>query len=235
MANQGDDMAACREISRAEMDDWSVMSQQRWGAAFARGYFDREVTPIPSKRNPNHMALARDESPRPNSTAERLAQIGTVWGTKAITAGNAPGVNDGAAILLVASEAGARELGVKPIARIIAHAEAATIPGEFAIASAYAIQKALKKANLGIEDLSVIEVNEAFAAVPLICGQELNWDVSKVNRHGGSVAMGHPIGASGARLVMTVAYQLQELGGGIGVAAICSGSGQGDAIILEAV
>jgi acetyl-CoA C-acetyltransferase len=235
MANQGDDMAACREISRAEMDDWSVMSQQRWGAAFARGYFDREVTPIPSKRNPNHMALARDESPRPNSTAERLAQIGTVWGTKAITAGNAPGVNDGAAILLVASEAGARELGVKPIARIIAHAEAATIPGEFAIASAYAIQKALKKANLGIEDLSVIEVNEAFAAVPLICGQELNWDVSKVNRHGGSVAMGHPIGASGARLVMTVAYQLQELGGGIGVAAICSGSGQGDAIILEAL
>jgi acetyl-CoA C-acetyltransferase len=235
MANQGDDMAACREISRAEMDDWSVMSQQRWGAAFARGYFDREVTPIPSKRNPNHMALARDESPRPNSTAERLAQIGTVWGTKAITAGNAPGVNDGAAILLVASEAGARELGVKPIARIIAHAEAATIPGEFAIASAYAIQKALKKAKLGIEDLSVIEVNEAFAAVPLICGQELNWDVSKVNRHGGSVAMGHPIGASGARLVMTVAYQLQELGGGIGVAAICSGSGQGDAIILEAL
>jgi acetyl-CoA C-acetyltransferase len=235
MANQGDDMAACREISRAEMDDWSVMSQQRWGAAFARGYYDREVTPIPSKRNPNHMALARDESPRPNSTAERLAQIGTVWGTKAITAGNAPGVNDGAAILLVASEAGARELGVKPIARIIAHAEAATIPGEFAIASAYAIQKALKKANLGIEDLSVIEVNEAFAAVPLICGQELNWDVSKVNRHGGSVAMGHPIGASGARLVMTVAYQLQELGGGIGVAAICSGSGQGDAIILEAL
>jgi acetyl-CoA C-acetyltransferase len=235
MANQGDDMAACREISRAEMDDWSVMSQQRWGAAFDRGYFDREVTPIPSKRNPNHMALARDESPRPNSTAERLAQIGTVWGTKAITAGNAPGVNDGAAILLVASEAGARELGVKPIARIIAHAEAATIPGEFAIASAYAIQKALKKANLGIEDLSVIEVNEAFAAVPLICGQELNWDVSKVNRHGGSVAMGHPIGASGARLVMTVAYQLQELGGGIGVAAICSGSGQGDAIILEAL
>jgi acetyl-CoA C-acetyltransferase len=235
MANQGDDMAACREISRAEMDDWSVMSQQRWGAAFDRGYFDREVTPIPSKRNPNHMALARDESPRPNSTAERLAQIGTVWGTKAITAGNAPGVNDGAAILLVASEAGARELGVKPIARIIAHAEAATIPGEFAIASAYAIQKALKKAKLGIEDLSVIEVNEAFAAVPLICGQELNWDVSKVNRHGGSVAMGHPIGASGARLVMTVAYQLQELGGGIGVAAICSGSGQGDAIILEAL
>jgi acetyl-CoA C-acetyltransferase len=235
MANQGDDMAACREISRAEMDDWSVMSQQRWGAAFARGYFDREVTPIPSKRNPNHMALARDESPRPNSTAERLAQIGTVWGTKAITAGNAPGVNDGAAILLVASEAGARELGVKPIARIIAHAEAATIPGEFAIASAYAIQKALKKAKLGIEDLSVIEVNEAFAAVPLICGQELNWDVSKVNRHGGSVAMGHPIGASGARLVMTVAYQLQELGGGIGVAAICTGSGQGDAIILEAL
>jgi acetyl-CoA C-acetyltransferase len=235
MANQGDAMAACREISREAMDDWSVMSQQRWGAAFDRGYFDREVTPIPSKRNPNHMALTHDESPRPKSTAERLAQIATVWDTNAITAGNAPGVNDGAGILLVASEAGAEKLGVRPIARIVGHAEAATLPGEFPVASAYALQKAMKKTGLAIDDLSVIEVNEAFAAVPLICGQELNWDVSKVNRHGGSVAMGHPIGASGARLVMTVAYQLQELGGGYGAAAICSGTGQGDAIILEAL
>ncbi len=235
MANQGDTMAACREISREAMDDWSVMSQRRWGAAFDRGYFDREVTPIPNKRNANHMALTRDESPRPNSTAERLAQIATVYGTKAITAGNAPGVNDGAAVLLVTSERGAAELGAKPIARIIGHAEAATKPGEFPIASAYAIQKALKRTGLTLDDMAVIEVNEAFAAVPLICGQELTWDVAKVNRMGGSVAMGHPIGASGARLTMTVAYQLQELGGGYGIAAICSGTGQGDAIVLQAL
>ncbi len=235
MANQGDDMAARREISREEMDDWSVMSQQRWGAAYDRGYFDREVTPIPNKRNTNHMALTRDESPRPNSTAERLGQIATVWGTKAITAGNAPGVNDGAAVLVVTSEEGASRLDARPIARIVGHAEVAAKPGEFPIASAWAIEKVLRKTGLSLDDLSVIEVNEAFAAVPLICGQELSWDTAKVNRHGGSVAMGHPIGASGARLTMTVAYQLQELGSGYGVAAICSGTGQGDAILLQAV
>jgi acetyl-CoA C-acetyltransferase len=235
MANQGDDLAAKREISRQEMDDWSVMSQQRWGAAFERGYFDREVTPMPNKRNPNHMALTKDESPRPNSTAERLGQIAPVWGTKAITAGNAPGVNDGAAVLVVTSEEGAARLQAKPIARIIGHAEVATRPAEFPLASALAIQKVLRKAGLTLDDLAVIEVNEAFAAVPLICGQELNWDPAKVNRHGGSVAMGHPIGASGARLTMTVACQLQELGGGYGVAAICSGTGQGDAILLQAM
>jgi acetyl-CoA C-acetyltransferase len=235
MANQGDDMAARREISREEMDDWSVMSQRRWGAAYDRGYFDREVTPIPNKRNTNHMALTRDESPRPSSTAERLGQIATVWGTKAITAGNAPGVNDGAAVLVVTSEEGASRLDARPIARIVGHAEVAAKPSEFPIASAWAIEKVLRKTGLTLDDLSVIEVNEAFAAVPLICGQELNWDTTKVNRHGGSVAMGHPIGASGARLTMTVAYQLQELGSGYGVAAICSGTGQGDAILLQAV
>lgn len=235
MANQGDEMAANREISREEMDDWSVMSQKRWGAAFDRGYFDREVTPVPNKRDPNHIALARDESPRPNSTVERLARIAPVWGTKAITAGNAPGVNDGAAVLVIASEAQAAAMDAKPIARIVAHGEVATKPREFPVASAWALQKALKKANLTLDEMDVIEVNEAFAAVPLLCGQELGWDPAKVNRHGGSVAMGHPIGASGARLVLTAAYQLQEMGGKYAAAAICSGTGQGDAIVLERV
>ena len=235
MANQGDDMAANREISRAEMDDWSVRSQQLWGKAFDRGYFDREVTPVPNKRDPNHVALARDESPRPNSTAERLGRIAPVWGTKAITAGNAPGVNDGAAVLLVASEERAAQMGATPIARIIGHAEVATKPREFPVASAWAIQKVLKKAGVPLDEVEIIEVNEAFAAVPLICGQELDWDAARVNRHGGSVAMGHPIGASGARLTMTAAYQLQESGARYAVAAICSGTGQGDAILLERV
>lgn len=235
MANQGDDMAANREISRAEMDDWSVRSQQLWGKAFDRGYFDREVTLVPNKRDTNHVALARDESPRPNSTAERLGRIAPVWGTKAITAGNAPGVNDGAAVLVVASEGHAAQMNATPIARIIGHAEVATKPREFPVASAWAIQKVLKKAGVTLDEVEVIEVNEAFAAVPLICGQELGWDAARVNRHGGSVAMGHPIGASGARLTMTAAYQLQESGGRYAVAAICSGTGQGDAILLERV
>ena len=235
MANQGDDMAANREISRQEMDDWSVRSQQLWGKAFDRGYFNREVTAVPNKRDTNHIILARDESPRPNSTAERLGRIAPVWGTKAITAGNAPGVNDGAAVLVVASEERAAAMNATPIARIVSHGEVATKPAEFPVASAWAIQKALKKANVSLDEVDVIEVNEAFAAVPLICGQELSWDPAKVNRHGGSVAMGHPIGASGARLVLTAAYQLQESGGRYAVAAICSGTGQGDAVLLERV
>lgn len=233
MANQADDMAARREVSREEMDEWSVLSQQRWGRAQEAGYFAREITPVPNKRDPNHVALARDESPRPNSTVERLARIPTVWGTRAITAGNAPGINDGAAVLLIGSEAAARRYNLEPIARIAGWAESAGLPAEFPVASARALEKLTARHGLAIDDLDIIEVNEAFACVPLICGRELHWDPARVNRWGGSVAMGHPIGASGARLVLTSAYQLQEANARYAAAAICSGTGQGDAILLE--
>ncbi len=235
MANQADEMSASREVSRLEMDEWSVLSQRRWGEAYTAGYFEREITPVPNHRDPNHVALAKDESPRPNSTVERLGRIATVYGTRAITAGNAPGVNDGAAILLVGNEQRAASLGIKPLARIVGAAEVATKPGEFPVASAYAIKKLLARTGLAIEEVAVIEVNEAFACVPLVCSQELNWDPERVNRHGGSVAMGHPIGASGARLLLTAAYQLQETAERYAVAAICSGTGQGDAVLLERV
>lgn len=235
MANQADDMSAKREVSRLEMDGWSVRSQKRWGAAFQAGHFEQEVTPVPNKRDPNHVALAKDEGPHPNSTVERLGRISPVWGTKAITAGNAPGVTDGAAMLILAGQDRALAAAERPLARIVAWSEAATRPAEYPVASAHAIRKLLAKAGLGIEDISVIEVNEAFACVPLICGQELNWDDDRVNRWGGSVAIGHPIGASGARLVMTAAYQLKESGGRFAIAAICSGTGQGDAVLLERV
>ncbi len=233
MAVHGDNMAAARGISRQEMDDWSTLSQQRWGAAFNRGYFGAEVMAVPSHRDPNHVALTRDEHPRPRTNAAVLARLSPVYGTRAITPGNAPAVNDGAAVLLMASGEGAARLGATPIARVVANAEIAVKPSDFPVASALAIRKVLAKANVSLADLSVIEVNEAFACVPLICGRELGWDATKVNRHGGAVAMGHPIGASGARLAMTVAFQLRELGGGYGVAAICSGTGQGDAILIE--
>ncbi|MEX2081617.1 MAG: acetyl-CoA C-acyltransferase [Dehalococcoidia bacterium] len=233
MARHGDTMSARREVSREAMDDWAVISQQRWGAAYERGYFDREVTPVPSFRNPRHPALERDENPRPKSTREVLARLAPVYETRAITPGNAPAVNDGAGVLLLASKERAAQLGIAPLARIRGHAEIAVKPSDFPIASAHAIRKVLQATGVALEDLAVIECNEAFACVPLICGQELGWDPAKVNRHGGAVAMGHPIGASGARLAMTVAYQLQELGGGLGVAAICSGTGQGDALLLE--
>jgi acetyl-CoA C-acetyltransferase len=233
MANQADDMAARREISREEMDAWSVRSQQRWGAAFEAGHFEREITPVPNRRDPNHIALARDESPRPGSTLERLARIPTVYGTRAITAGNAPGTNDGAAVLLVGSEAAGRRYGLTPMARIAGWAESATRPAEYPIASALALRRLAERTRRTIDDFDIIEVNEAFACVPLICGRELQCDPERVNRWGGSVAMGHPIGATGARLVLTSAFQLREAGARYAAAAICSGTGQGDAILLE--
>lgn len=233
MANQADEMAARREISREEMDAWSVRSQQRWGAAFEAGYFQQEITPVPNRRDPNHIALARDESPRPGTTIERLARIPTVYGTRAITAGNAPGTNDGAAVLLVGSEDAGRRHGLTPIARITGWAESATRPAEYPIASALALRRLAERTHLAIDDFDIIEVNEAFACVPLICGRELQWEPERVNRWGGSVAMGHPIGATGARLVLTAAYQLRETRARYAAAAICSGTGQGDAILLE--
>lgn len=233
MANQADEMAARREISREEMDAWSVRSQQRWGAAFEAGHFQQEITPVPNRRDPNHIALARDESPRPGSTIERLARIPTVYGTRAITAGNAPGTNDGAAVLLVGSEDAGIRHGLTPIARITGWAESATRPAEYPIASALALRRLAERTHLAIDDFDIIEVNEAFACVPLICGRELQWEPERVNRWGGSVAMGHPIGATGARLVLTAAYQLRETRARYAAAAICSGTGQGDAILLE--
>ncbi len=233
MANQADDMAARREVSREEMDEWSLRSQQRWGAAFEAGHFEREITPVPSRRDPSHIALARDESPRPNSTLERLARIPTVYGTRAITAGNAPGTNDGAAVLLIGSEEAGLRHGLTPLARIAGWAESATRPAEYPVASALALRRLAGKTGLAVDDFDIIEVNEAFACVPLICGRELHWDAERVNRWGGSVAMGHPIGATGARLVLTSTYQLQQAGARYAAAAICSGTGQGDAILVE--
>jgi acetyl-CoA C-acetyltransferase len=150
-----------------------------------------------------------------------------------VTAGNAPGVNDGAAALLVTSSDWAASQGLSPRARILAHGEAAWNAPYLAFTPAMAAEKALAKVNLEPHDVDVWEINEAFASVPLISGKRLGIDMDRVNVHGGAVALGHPIGASGARIILTLIEELRRLGGGIGVAAICSGGGGGDAIVLE--
>jgi acetyl-CoA C-acetyltransferase len=150
-----------------------------------------------------------------------------------ITAGNAPGVNDGAAALVLSSANKAEELGVRPIARILGHAAVGMEARYFPITPAYAVQKLLKKHDLTIDDIDLFEVNEAFAAVALSNGKILGWDPEKVNVNGGSVALGHPIGASGARILLTLIYELRRRGGGLGVAAICSGAAQGDAVLVR--
>ncbi|HEU5326442.1 MAG TPA: thiolase family protein, partial [Thermomicrobiales bacterium] len=179
----------------------------------------------------------RDEAPRPDTSLEQLARLQPAFdpaGT--VTAGNAPGVNDGAAALVVTSAAWAREHRLRPLATIVAHATAAWDVPYLAYTPALAAQKALDKAGLCLQDIDLFEINEAFANVTIIAARRLGLresDLERLNVNGGAIALGHPIGASGARLVTTLAYELRRRGGGRGLAAICSGGAQGDAVIIE--
>lgn len=234
MAAHGQRIADEYNIPRQEMDRFAARSQQLWQKANDSGFFKNEITPVSiPQRKGDPILFEIDEFPRPGTTEETLAKLPPVLGTKDITAGNAPGVNDGACVTIITTAERAQKLGKKPLARIIDHAYVARKPYEFPIAPALATQKLLQKNNLTIDQIKRIECNEAFAAVCLVCGKLLNWDEERVNVNGGAIAIGHPIGASGARIVLTLAYELQKIGGGLGVAMICSGTGQGDAVLIE--
>ena len=234
MASFGGATADAYEIGRAEMDRFAARSQQRWAEAQQAGRFAEEVTPIPVPKGRGQTVLFdTDEFPRPDTTEEKLRGLAPIFGTTGVTAGNAPGVNDGAGVAIVCSEERARALGRPLLARILGHAHVAVKPSDFPIAPAYAVQKLLAQTGRSVDDIHLFECNEAFAAVVLACGQIVGWDEERVNTWGGAIAMGHPIGASGARIIMTLAYQLRARGGGLGVASICSGTGQGDAVLLE--
>ncbi len=243
MGVHGSTIAAEFGITREDQDAWSARSHQLADLAWREGRFDQEVMTIdvPVGRKETR-SFRHDESIRPDTTAETLAKLRPAFSPDGtITAGNAPGVNDGAAALVIMSETKARELGLKPLAAIVGHAKVGELPPYLATVPALAIQKALKQAGLSVDDLDLLEINEAFAAVTLTSTKILaEGDAGrmqalreKTNVNGGAVAMGHPIGASGARLVSTLAYELNRRGARYGAAAICSGAAQGDAIILE--
>jgi acetyl-CoA C-acetyltransferase len=222
-------------ITRDAMDAWSARSHQRAHAAYEAGRFGNEVMAVTvpqGKADP--LVVSRDEAIRGDTTADKLAKLKPVFGAEGlITAGNAPGVNDGAAALVLMSEEKAQALGLKPLAAIVGHAMVGERTPYLHTVPALAIQKALKNAGLKVDDLSVIEVNEAFAAVTLHSMAMLEADPERVNVKGGAVAMGHPIGASGARIVTTIVHELIASGKRYGAAGICSGAAQGDAVILE--
>jgi acetyl-CoA C-acetyltransferase len=230
-------------VSRLEQDEWALASHARYFTADARGYFGFERVPIevPADRGKS-VFIERDESPRQDTTIEKLAALPTIYGGSTVTAGNAPGLNDGAAFLLVVEGTRAKDLGLKPLARILAYTQVAGARTSGTSTPATAITSALRQAQLSLAALDLIEINEAYAATPLVSTLVLaNGDKTatghlraKTNIHGGAVAIGHPLGASGARLVMTLVAGLRERGGGRGAAAICGGFGQGDAIIVEA-
>jgi acetyl-CoA C-acetyltransferase len=235
MIAHGSTVAAEEKCSREEQDAWAFRSHQRAIAAIDDGRLGEEIVPviIPDRKK-GDITVATDEAPRRDTSLEALAKLKPVFDANGtVTAGNAPGLNDGAAALTVASPEFARTHGLKPLARILGYGEAAWDTPYLAYTPAMAGQNALKKLGMTVDDLDLVEINEAFASVALISMRKLGLPEEKLNVNGGAVALGHPIGASGARLIITLIHELRRRGGGIGMAAICSGTAQGDAIIIQ--
>lgn len=234
MAVHGSNVAKEYNISREAQDEWSYRSHQRAIEAIETGKFKDEIVPVTVKTKKGETIVDTDEGPRKDTNIDKLAKLSPVF-TKdgSVTAGNAPGVNDGAGAVVLMSEEKAKEKGLKPMATILGHAEIGTEAPYIATAPGLAIQKLFKKTGVTLEDIDIFEVNEAFAAVVLTSQQIVGWDPEKVNVNGGAVALGHPIGASGTRILMTLIYELKRRGGGLGIAAICSGAAQGDAILVK--
>ncbi|MEG0259882.1 MAG: acetyl-CoA C-acetyltransferase [Lysinibacillus sp.] len=235
MGSYGNATAAEFSLSREEQDAWSARSHARALTAIDKGYFAEEIVPVEVlQRKGESLLVEIDEAPRTGTTVEALAKLKPAFdkdGT--ITAGNAPGVNDGACALVLMNEGRALREDKEILAVIIGHAEMAIEPKDFPQTPGLVITKLLEKTGKTLAAIDLIEINEAFAAVALVSNQLAGLDLEKVNVNGGAVALGHPIGASGARIILTLAHELKRRGGGIGIAAICSGGGQGDAIMIE--
>jgi acetyl-CoA C-acetyltransferase len=236
------DEALKHGVSREAQDAWAVESHRRYFAADEAGYFDFERVAVDVPHGKTGMVpVSKDESPRADTSVEKLAALKTVHGSQTITPGNAPGLNDGAAALLLTTAERARANGLPILARIRGYQQVAEGPTSGSYTPAIAIGKLLQRHNLGVGDLDLIEINEAFAATVLVSTLRLaDGDKAgaeklrgRTNPHGGAVAIGHPLGASGARLVMTLINGLRRRGGGLGAAAICGGFGQGDSILIE--
>jgi acetyl-CoA C-acetyltransferase len=234
MAQEASEVAAELEMTRADMDRWSLRSHELAIKATDEGRLPEEIVPVTIKSRKGDTVVEVDESPRRDTSLESLAKLPPIFmenGTH--TAGNAPGVNDGGGALVVASDEWAASNGKTALATIIAQAQVADDFAYLARTPAKAAEEALAKAGLTAEEIDLWEINEAFASVTLNSIRMLGIDEEKVNVNGGAVALGHPIGASGARILGTLVYELRRRGGGLGCAAICSGGGQGDAVIVE--
>jgi 3-oxoadipyl-CoA thiolase len=226
MGETGENVAERWSVSREDQDAFALESQRRHAAAVAEGRFDDELVPVEG--------VDRDEHPRPDTTAEKLAALKPAFREGgSLTAGNSSGINDGAAALVVASEEKANELGAKPLGRFVASAVAGVDPRVMGIGPVPAVRKVLARAGLEVTDFDLIELNEAFASQSLEVIRVLGLDHAKVNVNGGAIAIGHPLGMSGARLVVTLLHELRRRGGRYGLATLCVGVGQGQAAIFE--
>jgi acetyl-CoA acetyltransferase family protein len=230
LGESAEKLARIYEISREAQDEFALRSHQRAAAAWDAGFYGEWVVPVPGTE------LERDETVRPDTSLEKLAKLKPAFAKDGtVTAGNASPLNDGAGAMLLADEDGARAVGREPIARVVSRGVAAVDPDVFGIAPVEAANTALRRAGIGWNDVSVVELNEAFASQCLAdMSQWKDLDPDKVNPNGGAIALGHPLGASGVRILGSLAHELKRRGGGYGVAAICIGVGQGLAVVLEA-
>jgi 3-oxoadipyl-CoA thiolase len=226
MGETGENVAERYGISREEQDEFALESHRRWAAAVEAGAFDEQVVPVGD--------VTRDEHPRPDTSLEKLATLRPAFregGT--VTAGNAAGINDGAAALVIASEEKARELGIEPLGSFVGSAVAGVDPRVMGIGPVPAVRKLLDRAGVAVGDIDLVELNEAFAAQSIPVIRELGLDGDKVNVNGGAIALGHPLGMSGARLVVSLLHELKRRGGRYGLATLCVGVGQGQAALFE--
>jgi acetyl-CoA acetyltransferase family protein len=226
-------------VTREEQDAFALLSHQRAVAAQQEGRFANELLSIelPQRRKKEPVQVTVDEGPREDTNLEKLARLRAVFRSEhgTVTAGNASSLNDGASALLIASKARAEALGLKPMARIVASAVAGVDPDRMGIGPVPATRKALARAGLSVSDLDLIELNEAFAAQSVACVKALELDMDRVNVNGGAIALGHPLGASGARILTTLVHELERRQGRYGLATMCIGVGQGIACIIERI
>ena len=235
MGETGENVAERYGVSRADQDAWALRSQERHAAAEADGRFAREIVPVevPARRGPSTL-VERDEHPRPDTTAEKLSALRPVFregGT--VTAGNSAGINDGAAAVVLAEEGYARAHGLPVRAALVASAVAGVEPAVMGIGPVPAVRKVLARTGLSVADLDRVELNEAFASQVLASMRTLGLDEERVNVNGGAIAVGHPLGASGARLVVSLVHELERIEGRFGLATMCVGVGQGMAAVIE--
>lgn len=239
MLQTGDNVAVEYGVTREDADQFAAASQAKYEAAKQAGFFAGEIVgvEVPQGRKLPPKLVDQDEHPRPSSNFEALQKLRPLFEGGVVTAGNASGVNDGAAALIIGSEAAQQKLGIQPMAKIIASAAAGIEPRIMGAGPVDAIKLALKRANLTLDDMDIIEINEAFASQVLAClkGLDVAFDDARVNPNGGAIAIGHPLGASGARLVLSTARQLQGSGKKYAVISLCIGVGQGLALVIERV
>jgi acetyl-CoA C-acetyltransferase len=234
MGESAEYIAGKCDVSRAEQDRFSAQSHKRAAAAVEKNIFQAEIVPVTVGSGARAKTVNRDEGIRPETTTEVLAKLKPSFRTDGtVTAGNASMLSDGAAAVVVGTAKAAERLGVKPMARIVAYATSGVAPKDIFIAPVFAVRQVVERAGLGIGDIDLFELNEAFAAQMLACSKELKLDESKVNVNGGAIALGHPIGASGARVLVTLVYAMEQRGARRGLASLCLGGGNAVAMIVE--